>query len=76
MSLCKAYKSKTELIQCPNKIKIGQFCGKHKNISIPLFDENGYLLANNDLVNEGINTESLAIYHWINHGKKEKRKMC
>ena len=41
LPLCKAYKSKTELIQCPNKIKVGHFCGKHKNIIIPIFNNNG-----------------------------------
>ena len=40
------------------------------------FKWTNYLLANSDLVNEGINTENQAIYHWINYGKKEKRKMC
>jgi hypothetical protein len=50
--------------------------GKNEGRQTNNFKWTNYLLANNDLVNEGINTESLAIYHWINHGKKEKRKMC
>lgn len=34
--LCKAYKSKTDHVQCPNKVKFGNFCGKHKNSVIQI----------------------------------------
>ena len=33
-----------------------------------------YLLLNRDLINDGINTESKAIKHWIENGKNENRK--
>ena len=39
--LCKAYKSKNEQVQCQNKAKNGSFCGKHKNILIPIFNNDG-----------------------------------
>ena len=46
---CRAYKNKTEQIQCPNKIKDNlndslkdnMFCGKHKNTIKPIFDNDG-----------------------------------
>ena len=50
--------------------------GKSEGRKTTNFKWTNYLLANNDLVNNGINTESLALYHWVNHGKKENRKMC
>lgn len=59
MSLCKAYKNKTELIQCPNKVKIGQFCGKHKNISIPIFNDNEEKKEQETLQGKEQNTEIL-----------------
>lgn len=34
-----------------------------------------YLLYNKDLLSIGINTEELAIEHWIKYGKKENRKI-
>ena len=34
-----------------------------------------YLLYNKDLLSLGINTEELAIEHWIKYGKKENRKI-
>lgn len=34
-----------------------------------------YLLYNKDLLSLGINTEELAIEHWVKYGKKENRKI-
>jgi hypothetical protein len=39
------------------------------------FKWTNYLLLNNDLIKAGINTESLAIKHYINHGIFENRKI-
>ena len=49
--------------------------GKDEGRNHSSFKWTNYLLANDDLLNVGINTEALAIYHWIHHGKKENRKM-
>ena len=38
MNLCKSYKTKFDNTQCPNKIKHGLFCGKHKKNTIPVFN--------------------------------------
>jgi hypothetical protein len=50
--------------------------GKNEGRKTNNFKWTNYLLANNDLVSEGINNENLALHHWINHGKKENRKLC
>ena len=52
------------------------YYGKNEGRNNSSFKWTNYLLANDDLLNVGINTEPLAIYHWIHHGKKENRKMC
>jgi hypothetical protein len=44
LDVCKAFKNKIERLQCPNKIKTGIFCGKHRNSTTLYFDDLGCLL--------------------------------
>jgi len=44
IDVCKAFKNKLEQLQCPNKIKTGNFCGKHRNSTTIYFDNLGCLL--------------------------------
>ena len=45
------------------------------NQNIPEFDWKEYLIANTDLIDGGINNEKLALQHWRNRGKIEKRPL-
>lgn len=49
--------------------------GKNEGRSSHNFIWTNYLLANSDLVKSGINTNTLATQHWINHGKYENRNI-
>ena len=48
--------------------------GEKENRQFSEFNWTDYLLLNNDLIENNINTELKATEHWINHGKNEKRK--
>ena len=48
--------------------------GEKENRQFSEFSWMDYLLLNNDLIENNINTELKAIEHWINHGKNENRK--
>jgi hypothetical protein len=48
--------------------------GESENRQVSEFNWMDYLLLNQDLIENNINTESKAIEHWINHGKHENRK--
>ena len=71
IDICKAFKNQFEQLQCPNKIKSGNFCGKHRNSTTQYFDNQGCLLVLDQTNNKSSSVEQLQLtqpYEIVNDG--------